>query len=74
MSITINNTRSVNGTEILRNMYKGADAYDSSLEDFESWVSDGCKNAEVKGTDIEGNEYVIKAEETISKKTWVDSH
>ena len=30
--------------EILRNMYKGADAYDKSLEDFESWVSDGAKN------------------------------
>ena len=60
--------------ELLRNMYAGADAYDSSLEDFEAWVSDGCKNAEVKGTDYEGNEIVIKAEETISKKTWVDSH
>ena len=33
--------------EILRNMYKGADCYDSSLEDFELWVSTGCKNAEV---------------------------
>tara|TARA_R100001530_G_C4223941_1_gene130747 strand:+ start:255 stop:611 length:357 start_codon:yes stop_codon:yes gene_type:complete len=60
--------------EILRNMYGGADAYNKSLKDFEKWVSDGCKNAGVKGADIEGNEYVIKAEETISKKTWVDTH
>ena len=97
MSITINNTRSVNGSdsnqwieitvnadgddcklthtapkdlsgddlqayvdgredfykrEILRNMYKGADAYDKSLEDFESWVSDGCQNAEVSRTQV----------------------
>jgi len=34
--------------ELLRNMYGGADAYDSSLEDFEAWVSAGAKNAEVK--------------------------
>ena len=34
--------------ELLRNMYRGADAYDSSLEDFEAWVSAGAKNAEVK--------------------------
>ena len=33
--------------ELLRNMYEGADAYDSSLEDFEAWVSAGAKNAEV---------------------------
>jgi len=33
--------------ELLRNMYGGADAYDSSLEDFEAWVSAGAKNAEV---------------------------
>ena len=33
--------------ELLRNMYGGADAYDSSLEDFEAWVSDGATNAEV---------------------------
>ena len=46
----------------------------TELESFEKWVSDGCKNAGVKGADIEGNEYVIKAEETISKKTWVDTH
>ena len=59
--------------EILRNMYGGADAYDKSLEDFEKWVSDGCKNAEVKGTDANGEEITIKAEEVIEKKVWVDS-
>ena len=59
--------------ELLRNMYEGADSYDSSLEDFEAWVKAGAKNAEVKGVDAEGEEIVIKAEETISKKAWVDS-
>ena len=58
--------------EILRNMYKGADCYDSPLEDFEAWVSAGCKNAEVKGKDDDGKEIVVKAEETIAKKAWVD--
>ena len=60
--------------ELLRNMYGGADAYDSSLEDFEAWVAAGCTNAEVKGEDFEGNEVVIKAAEVIEKKTWVDTH
>jgi hypothetical protein len=59
--------------ELLRNMYSGADAYNSSLEDFEAWVSAGCKNAEVKGVDADGEEIVIKAEEVIEKKAWVDS-
>ena len=59
--------------EILRNMYDKADCYDASLESFEAWVSAGCKNAEVKGVDADGEEIVIKAEETISKKAWVDS-
>ena len=60
--------------ELLRNMYDAADYYDASLEAWEAWVSAGCKNAEVKGTDVSGAEYVKKAEETISKKTWVDTH
>jgi len=59
--------------ELLRNMYDKSDCYDSSLEDFESWVSAGCKNAEVKGVDFDGEEIVIKAEEVIEKKAWVDS-
>ena len=59
--------------ELMRNMYGGADVYNSSLEDFESWVSAGAKNAEVKGLDSEGEEIVIKAEEVIEKKAWVDS-
>ena len=45
----------------------------TNLESFEAWVSAGCKNAEVKGVDAEGEEITIKAEETIAKKTWVDS-
>jgi hypothetical protein len=59
--------------ELLRNMYDKADCYNSSLEDFEAWVSAGCKNAEVKGVDADGEEIVIKAEEVIEKKAWVDS-
>ncbi len=59
-------------TKMLRNLYEGADVYNSSLEDFEAWVSAGCKNAEVKGTDADGVEITIKAEETIAKKAWVD--
>ena len=46
----------------------------SALESFEAWVSAGCKNAEVKGEDMEGNEYVITPETVIEKKAWVDSH
>tara|TARA_Y100000310_G_scaffold291804_1_gene320023 strand:- start:43 stop:396 length:354 start_codon:yes stop_codon:yes gene_type:complete len=65
-------------TEILRNQYLNAVVPQldgkSELESFEAWVSAGCKNAEVKGTLPDGEEYVIKAEETISKKTWVDTH
>ena len=59
--------------ELLRNMYPDADVYNSSLEDFEAWISAGCKNAEVKGLDSDGEEIVIKAEEVIEKKAWVDS-
>ena len=44
----------------------------SALESFEAWVKAGCKNAEVKGVDDEGNEIIIKAEEVIKKKAWVD--
>jgi hypothetical protein len=32
--------------ELLRNMYEGADCYDGSLEDWEAWIANGCKNAE----------------------------
>ena len=46
----------------------------SALESFEAWVSAGCKNAEVKGEDHEGNEYVITPEKVIEKTAWVDSH
>ena len=46
----------------------------SNEEEWDEWIDDGCKIAEVKGTDSDGEEYVIKAEETISKKTWVDTH
>ena len=59
--------------KVLRNLYPDADVYNSSLEDFEAWVSAGCKNAEVKGVDADGEEIVIKAEEVIEKKAWVDS-
>ena len=63
--------------EILRKQYKDAEVPQldgkSELESFEAWVSAGCKNAEVKGLDSDGEEIVIKAEEVIEKKAWVDS-
>ena len=40
---------------------------------WDEWIADGCKIPEVKGVDADGEEIVIKAEETISKKAWVDS-
>jgi len=36
--------------ELLRNMYEGADCYNSSLEDWEKWIAAGCKNAEITET------------------------
>ena len=48
--------------------------YKSELESFEAWISNGCKNAEVKGIGLQSEEFVIKAEEVIEKKSWVDSH
>ena len=63
--------------EILRKEYPQAEVEQldgkSALESFEAWVSAGAKNAEVKGTDIDGVEITIKAEETIAKKAWVDT-
>ena len=63
--------------EILRNLYIDAVVPQldgkSELESFEAWVSAGAKNAEVKGVDAKGEEIVIKAEEVISKKAWVDT-
>ena len=62
--------------EILRKRYPQAEVPQldgkSALESFEAWVSAGAKNAEIKGTDADGKEIVIKAEETIPKKAWVD--
>jgi len=62
--------------EILRKEYRDAEVPQldgkSALESFEAWVSDGAKNAEVKGVDADGVEITIKAEETIAKKAWVD--
>ena len=63
--------------KILRKEYRDAEVPQlddkSALESFEAWVSAGAKNAEVKGVDAEGEEIVIKAEETIEKKAWVDT-
>ena len=62
--------------EILRKEYPQAEVPQlegkSALESFEAWVSAGCKNAEVKGKDADDKEIVIKAEEIITKKAWVD--
>ena len=45
----------------------------SSEEEWDEWIADGCKIPEVKGVDADGEEIVIKAEEVIEKKAWVDS-
>ena len=45
----------------------------SNEEEWDEWIADGCKIAEVKGENSEGEEIVIKAEEVIEKKAWVDS-
>ena len=45
----------------------------SNEEEWDEWIDDGCKIPEVKGVDTEGEEIVIKAEEVIEKKAWVDS-
>jgi hypothetical protein len=36
--------------ELLRNMYEGADCYDSSLEDWDKWIADGRVNPEITET------------------------
>lgn len=38
--------------KVLRNLYPSADVYNSSLEDFEAWVSAGAENAEVSETQV----------------------
>ena len=38
--------------ELLRNMYEGADCYDSSLEDWDKWIAGGAKNAEITETTV----------------------
>ena len=40
---------------------------------WDEWIDAGRKIPEVKGVDDDGEEVVIKAEETIEKKTWVDT-
>ena len=52
--------------------------YDRNIqfEDEDKWdesIAAGCKIPEVKGVDSDGEEIVIIAEDTISKKAWVDS-
>ena len=44
----------------------------SNEEEWDEWIDDGCKIPEVKGVDDDGEEITIKAEETITKKVWVD--
>ena len=46
----------------------------SNEEEWDKWIADGCKIAEVKGEDMEGNEYVITPEKVIEKTAWADSH
>jgi len=45
--------------KVLRNLYPDADVYNSSLEDFEAWVSAGCKNAVVTTPAVEASDAVM---------------
>ena len=45
----------------------------SSEAEWDEWIDDGRKIPEVKGVDSDGEEIVMKAEEVIEKKAWVDS-
>jgi len=45
--------------ELLRNMYDKADCYDASLEDFEAWISAGCKNTVVVTPAVEAADAVM---------------
>jgi len=55
--------------EILRNMYGGADAYDSSLEDFEAWVSAGAKNSVVTTKAVSAKDAVTSERQKTTTKS-----
>jgi len=57
---------------ILYQLYDRKIQFDDE-DKWDEWIDDGCKIAEVKGVDADGEEIVIKAEEVIEKKAWVDS-
>jgi hypothetical protein len=59
-------------TNILYQVY-GKNIKFNTVSEWDAWIDDGCKIAEVKGVDADGEEVVIKAEEVIEKKAWVDS-
>ena len=56
-------------TEILRNMYGGADTYDSSLEDFEAWVSAGAKNSVVTTKAVSAKDAVTSERQKTTTKS-----
>ena len=49
--------------ELLRNMYRGADCCNSSLEDWDAWIAAGCKNAEIKETRI--TQHAVEAADAV---------
>ena len=57
---------------ILYQLYDRKIQFDDE-DKWDEWIDDGCKIPEVKGVDADGEEIVIKAEEVIEKKAWVDS-
>ena len=43
-------------------------------DEWDEWIAAGRKIPEVKSVDYNGEEVVVKEEEVIEKKSWVDSH
>ena len=56
---------------ILKAMYRGADCYNGTIEEWNEWIADGCKNAEVTKEvfhpEIEAKEAVYKQKVMIER-------
>jgi hypothetical protein len=55
--------------ELLRNMYDKADCYNSSLEDFEAWVSAGAKNSVVTTKAVSAKDAVTSERQKTTTKS-----
>ena len=55
--------------ELLRNMYDKSDCYNSSLEDFEAWVSAGAKNSVVTTKAVSAKDAVTSERQKTTTKS-----